>query len=202
MDDPTGWFEELYVAARAGEAVVPWDRGTHPLVVDWTARHSLDGHGRSALVVGSGLGADAEHLAGLGFEVTAFDVSQTAVDTTRERFPESRVDYSVANLLEPPGSWQGAFDFVLESLTVQSMPPPLHLQAAAGVSGFVAEGGTLLVVAGVHVDGDDSGPPWPLTQEEIQAFAVGGLVIQQLETLPAAGEPWRSTWRVELRRPD
>ncbi|MGH3424905.1 MAG: hypothetical protein ACRDO8_09260, partial [Nocardioidaceae bacterium] len=38
-DDPTGWFERLYVAAEAGEAVVPWDRDTpHQMLVDWVER--------------------------------------------------------------------------------------------------------------------------------------------------------------------
>src|SRR5207248_10448619 len=27
VDDPTGWFERLYMAAADGTAVVPWDRG-------------------------------------------------------------------------------------------------------------------------------------------------------------------------------
>jgi hypothetical protein len=201
--DPTGWFETLYAVARGGGAAIPWDRGApNPLLVGWTHEHRLDGHGLLALVVGSGLGADAEHLASLGFTTTAFDVSESAAATARERFPESRVEYVVADLLDPPAGWTQAFDFVLESLTVQSLPPSFHAAAMANVAGFVGTGGTLLVVAGARVDGPGDGPPWPLTPEEIDAFGSHGPRIQQVETVPSTGEPWARSWRVELRRPD
>jgi hypothetical protein len=76
--DPTAWFEQLYLGAEAGEEVVPWDRGEpHPMLVEWAG--SLDGRGRSALVVGCGLGEDAEYIAGLGFDTMAFDIAPTAV---------------------------------------------------------------------------------------------------------------------------
>jgi hypothetical protein len=75
--DPTGWFERLYVAAEQGTAVVPWDRDTPNLfLVHWAV--GGDGPGRRALVVGAGLGRDAEYIASLGFETVAFDVSPTS----------------------------------------------------------------------------------------------------------------------------
>lgn len=202
-DDPTGWFERLYTAARSGAAEVPWDRGVpNPLLVAWVTEHSLDGHGLAALVVGGGLGADAEHLASRGFATTAFDVSPTATTTAQERFPGSRVEYAVADLLDPPSEWRGGYDLVLESLTVQSLPPAYHLTAIMNVTGFVAEGGTLLVIAGAREEGDWNGPPWPLTRAEIDAFSAGDLRLQHLERVPSSGEPWGYTWRVELRRDD
>src|SRR5438477_8674141 len=85
---PTAWFDRLYQEAAAGTAVVPWDRGApHPLLAPWLDELDLDPRGRQALTVGCGLGADAELLATLGFETTAFDVSPTAIRTARERFP-------------------------------------------------------------------------------------------------------------------
>src|SRR5215213_8823544 len=37
--DPTAWFDRLYRAAEAGEAVVPWDRrAPHRLLVEWAQR--------------------------------------------------------------------------------------------------------------------------------------------------------------------
>ncbi len=49
----------------------------------------------------------------------AFDVSPTAVDTARRRFPCSAVEYVTADLLSPPRFWAGAFDRVVEVFTVQ-----------------------------------------------------------------------------------
>src|SRR3954471_2510935 len=96
-DDATGWFEPLYAAAARGGGVVPWDRGgPHPVLVAWAREHAVDGTRRRALVVGAGLGGDAEHAAALGFDTVAFDISPTAVAGARERHPGTRVDYVVA----------------------------------------------------------------------------------------------------------
>jgi SAM-dependent methyltransferase len=103
--DPTGWFEQLYVEAGAGTAEVPWDvPRPSKLLAGWVRDGSIAGAGRRALVVGCGLGRDAEFLAGLGFTTTAFDISATAVRTARERHPDSPVEYGVADLLDPPWS--------------------------------------------------------------------------------------------------
>src|SRR6266496_2801357 len=121
--DPTGWFERLYVAAEQGDTVVPWDRGMpHRLLVEWVEARGLTGGGRRALVVGCGLGEDAEYIAGCGFRTVAFDVSATAIETARTRFPGSAVEYLVADVLDPPTQWREAFDLVVESFTVQALP--------------------------------------------------------------------------------
>ena len=74
--DPTGWFEHLYAAAEEGQAVVPWDRrAPHPLLVEWAAGQPPPRPAHRALVVGCGLGEDAAYLSGLGWGVTAFDIS-------------------------------------------------------------------------------------------------------------------------------
>jgi SAM-dependent methyltransferase len=195
--DPTGWFERLYEAAARGERIVPWDRGgPSRLLAEW-ARSASAGDSRRALVVGSGLGDDAELVASLGYATVAFDVAPTAVATARERFPGSPVDYRVADLLDPPAGWRDAFDLVVESLTVQSLPPALHPQATANVAGFVAPGGTLLVIASAADTPPASGPPWPLTRSEVDAFADGGLRALRVEDLDHGDD---RRWRAELRR--
>ena len=80
-----------------------------------------DGTGRRAVVVGAGYGADAEHLAALGYETTAFDISPAAVAAARERYPDSAVDYRVADLLDLPDDLVGAFDLVVEIYTIQAL---------------------------------------------------------------------------------
>ena len=198
--DPVGFFEPLYVAAAERGDAVPWDRGApHPLVEEWAA--DVDGAGRTALVVGSGLGPDAELLAQRGFDVVAFDVSPTAIASTQERFPASSVDYRVANLLDLPADWRHAFDLVLESLTVQSMPPEFHADAIANVACSVAPGGTLLVVATARDEaaGMPDGPPWPLTRAEVESFATDGLEIVEIEGIRRPGVPAR--WRARFERP-
>jgi SAM-dependent methyltransferase len=203
-DDPIGWFERLYAEARDGEAVVPWDRGVpNRLLVEWTHARGVDGAGRRALVVGSGLGDDAEHVAGLGYETVGFDVAATAVATARSRFPDSAVHYVTADVLDPPAEWSGAFALVVECINVQALPERLHAQAIANIARTVAPGGTLLVVAAARGEGEpvDDPPPWPLTRSEIDAFAAGELRTVRVEELRNAEFPRVRFWRAEYGRP-
>ncbi|HMJ37598.1 MAG TPA: class I SAM-dependent methyltransferase [Baekduia sp.] len=198
-NDPTGWFERLYAAARTGDAIVPWDReAPHPLLIGWTQEHELEGAGRRAMVVGAGPGHDAEHVAGLGFATTAFDISETAVHAAQERHPDSRVEYVAADLLDLPAEWIGAFDLVVEIMTVQALPDPPRRAAIASVARLVAPGGTLLVVAAAHDGGArEGGPPWPLVREEVEAFAAGGALTTV--AVEEHADPHR--WRAAFRRP-
>jgi SAM-dependent methyltransferase len=201
-DDPTGWFERLYARARDGEAVVPWARGVpNPLLLEWTRARGIDGSGRRALVVGSGLGDDAEHIADLGFDTVAFDVAPTAIAIARRRFPDSAVRYVTADLLDPPADWSRAFKLVIEIINVQALPERLHAKAIANVAATVAPGGTLLVIAGARTEGQSvDGPPWPLTRAEIDAFAAAGLRAVRIEDLRDADDPGYRRWRAEYRR--
>jgi len=205
--DATGWFDRLYASARTGEAVIPWDRGApHPALVQWAeGRHGdLDAGGRRqrAVVVGCGLGSDAEFVAGLGFDTVAFDVAASAIETARGRFPDSAVDYRVADLLKLPPDWQESFDLVFESLTIQSLPIPLHPKAIAGVAGLAGPGGTLLVVASARDEQNvPTGPPWPLTRSEMEAFAVDeGLEPVGIDEIDDTANPTVVGWRAEFRR--
>jgi SAM-dependent methyltransferase len=199
--DPTGWFERLYAAAEQGEASIPWDRGgPNPVLVRWAEERALEGGGRRALVVGSGLGGDAELIAALGFDTVAFDVSPTAVKLARERFPGSPVRYVVADLLDAPPEWRREFDLVVESLTAQSLPEPPRGDAIAAIGSLLAPGGTLIVISAIAGDHDfGDGPPWPLTRAEVGAFATGGVRAVAIETVDA-GMPGERRWRAEFTR--
>lgn len=203
VGNPTAWFERLYAAAERGGAVVPWDRGApHPMLVEWTRQRALDGSARSALVVGSGLGEDAELIVSFGFEVVAFDISGSAIEAARRRFPDSTVRYLTADLLDPPARWRHAFDLVIEIFTVQALPAPYRDRAIRNVAGFVGAGGTLLVIAAARNEEDVvEGPPWPLVRSEVDAFAIGGLEAVDIEDLRLPDQPGARRWRATFRRP-
>jgi SAM-dependent methyltransferase len=205
--DPTGWFERLYAAAADGLTDVPWDRrAPSPLLVQWAAEHGLSAAAATktgtALVVGCGLGDDAEFIASLGFATVAFDISASAIRAARERFPHSDVTYCAADLMAPPADWQHAYDLVVESMTLQALPEPPRAAAIASLGPLVAPGGTLIVFArGREPDSDDYGPPWSLTRSEIDAIARGGLELVRVDEV--RGGPSTAAWRwlAEFRRP-
>lgn len=200
--DPTGWFERVYSAAAAGRMAVPWDRGTPGrYLTEWAADKGLRGAGRSAVVVGCGLGDDAEFIAGLGFQTTAFDISPSAIAAAVRRFPGSAVRYQVADLLSPPAAWPGTFDLVVESFILQALPDPPRRDAIARLGGLVAAGGTLIVVARAREPGQAvGGPPWALSRAEIDALADTGLDPVRIEDLTDEQMPWPRRWRAEFRR--
>jgi len=201
-NDPTAWFDRLYTQANEGEATVPWDHEQpQQLLVDWVDQHHVSGDGQRALVIGAGLGRDAEYLASLGFDTTAFDVSGTAVETARHRHPNSTVDYRVANLLELPAGWLYSFDFVFESLTVQSLPEPPRHEAIARVRSLLRPGGILLVVANARGEQEGAdGPPWPLTPTEVELFGDDSVTEISRERVPDENDPAIHRWRVVYQR--
>jgi SAM-dependent methyltransferase len=166
--DPLGWFEELYAAAPDAR-VIPWAaEQPHPLLVDWLDAHPVRGR---ALVVACGLGDDAEELARRGLDVTAFDLSPSAIAWAKRRFPETRVEYVVANALEPPAEWEGAFDLVVEVYTLQAVPAELRPGIAATIGHALAPGGTVVAIArGRDEDERFDGPPWPLSPSELRGY--------------------------------
>jgi len=203
-DRPTDWFEALYGQAGIDGTGVPWaSMATHPAFADWLAKHPLNGQGKTALVVGCGMGDDAIALEHLGFAVTAFDVSASAIAFCRNRFPDSTVDFVQADLLQDQPGWHGAFDFVLEIYTVQALPPAYEAQSIAAISGFVAPGGALLVVAETSKAARDfeNGPPWLLTPDHVAAFEAQGLAVTGQKITPGAMNPENAQYVTAFKRP-
>ncbi len=197
---PVAWFETLYREAEAGTAVVPWaDLVPNPHLVAWLDAHP-DVRGR-ALDVGAGLGDNAEELARRGLDVVAFDVAETAVAAARARFPRSRVADAVADLLDPPPAWRGAFNLVAETYTLQVLPPPERALAARALGDLVAPGGTLLVIARGREPSEPEGAmPWPLTRAEVERLAVAGLAVTSFDDFVDDEQPPVRRFRATLGR--
>jgi len=185
IDDgwPSDWFDTVYNEAKLDPGRVPWaDLEPNPGLVQWALELGLEGAGKRALTVGCGLGDDAEFLEGLGFSVTAFDVSRSAVDWCRRRHPSTRVRYEVADVLEPPAQWRGAFDLVFEAYTLQVLPEAVRRQALVALRGLPAPGGKLLLIARARDPQDPRGElPWPLTRAELDAELLPALQTETFE---------------------
>ncbi len=183
---PLDWFEGLYKDADGNVAGVPWaDCAPHRGLSAWLENVDKPLKGK-AIDVGCGLGDNASALQDAGFEVTAFDLSQTAIDWAIERNQGSGqglgVKFQQADLFELPADWIGAFDFVHETYTIQALKGGLRAAAFAEIASLVKPGGQLLAICRSRPDdGETSGPPWPISPNEMQNFENAGLTVETFE---------------------
>lgn len=201
--DATGWFDALYAQANDDPGQIPWaDQRPNPNLVAWLEQQPRRTGNPRALVVGCGLGDDAQELARLGYRVTAFDISPTAIAWCRRRFPDSAVDYQVADALQTPVAWRGQFDQIVEIYTLQALPAEPRAIAARNIAGCLAPGGTLLVIARGRDAQDAPGAiPWPLTRDDFAPLVAEGLRIESFEDfLDEHEDPPVRRFRVTLRR--
>lgn len=201
-DDPLSWFEALYAASKGDASAIPWaNLEPNPNLVAWLDRPPPLDPGLRALVIGCGLGDDAEELDRRGCRTTAFDISPTAIEWCRRRFPKSRVSYAVADLLDTPPSWKAGFDLVVESYTLQALPSGIRPRALAQTASLVAPGGRLLVITRGRDEGDPEGElPWPLTRRELDALLELGLAPVRFEDYVDPEDPPVRRLRAEYRR--
>lgn len=199
--DYTGWFDVVYQQASQNQLMIPWAyKQPNPELVDWLEREQITSGGKRALVVGCGLGDDAECLAKYGFQVTAFDIAPSAIEQCRRRFPNSSVDYRVMDLFYTPAGWRHGFDFVLESRTIQSLPWQLCYPSIRAIAQFVAPGGTLLVITlGRNPEDPRTGIPWALSRVELSEFEQHNLMLQQFEDYTDRGGRRRLRARYRAR---
>ena len=180
--DDLAWFDLLYDAAGDDVAQVPWaDLEPHPGLAEWIGRSGMLHEGR-AIDIACGLGDNAEALSDAGYDVTAFDLAQKAIDWAKQRFPKTCVDYRQANLFDLPLEWQGAFDLVHECYTIQALKHDFRRLSFGAVANLVAPGGKLLLIC--RSRGDDQeveGPPWPISRAELAVMADFGLTERTVE---------------------
>ncbi|MFF5180118.1 FAD-dependent oxidoreductase [Micromonospora sp. NPDC000316] len=159
-------WEERYLSRPA-----VWSGRPNPQLVteaaDLTPGRALD--------VGSGEGADAVWLAERGWQVTAVDISTTALARAAEHAEAAgvgdRVEFTHADLREKPPAEQ-AYDLV--SAQFMHLPPEPRRELFARLAAAVAPGGVLLIVGHHPSDLWTSGhrihmPEMMYTAEEVAA---------------------------------
>jgi len=174
--DPNGWFEEFYAQADGDIRKVYWaDLSPNPLLLDWIEERAKPAETR-AVTIGCGLGDDAEALARYGYRVTAFDISPSAIAMCQQRYPDSTVDYLVADLFNYPAVWRQRFDLVYECNTIQILTGPSRVRAVEAITDMIAPGGEILVSCRSRSPGDQTDTfPLALDRNEINGFQRAGL---------------------------
>lgn len=183
--DALGWFEALYREAGGDNDKIPWaDLAPNKFLVKFAEKTNLRGNGRKALVVGCGLGDDARYLYDLGFDVTAFDISQTAIDWARRIHQDTNIKFFAVDLFNPPHEWFQAFEFVLEVYTIQPLPVEMRSKVIDAIANFVEFRGSLLIVTrGRENDEQPKELPWALSRKDLSRFEVNNLEQVQFEEM-------------------
>jgi SAM-dependent methyltransferase len=199
VNEQRAHYDAVYAGANGDPAEVPWaDLAAKPQLVEWLDANPATG---LAIDVACGLGDNAEALSEAGWDTTAFDISSEAISWARQRFPETKVDYQIADLFDLPKLWLGAFDLVVESYIFQTMPPSYLPRSVPAVCSLIKPGGRLLVYTRLREEGDAvDGPPWPLEPSAIARLSDLGLeqasrqdfILQKGERhIPHAFMEWR-----------
>jgi SAM-dependent methyltransferase len=202
--DLLGWFDAFYREAAFDNEQIPWaDLEPNKFFKAWADDTGLQGNGRKALVVGCGLGDDARYLHDLGFDVTGFDISPTAIEWARRLHAGTDIKFEVADLFEPFRGWLGAFDFVLEVYTIQPLPMEMRERVIDAIAAFVSADGELVVVTrGREDDEEPVELPWALSRKDLSRFEANGLRRTDFRILPGDGDPPLPRFVVHYRRID
>ena len=169
-------FEAVYTQANGDAARIPWaDEHAHPGLVTWLNRvaPSIVRSGARVAVVGCGLGQDARELLQRGFDVSAFDVSPTAIAWAKRLDTHNAACYVEADLFALPGRFEHRFDLVVESNTVQALQIERRAETLTAIARLLAVHGRLLMLCRgcEETAAGQPGPPWPLTPAELREAA-------------------------------
>ncbi|MEZ5347339.1 MAG: class I SAM-dependent methyltransferase [Pyrinomonadaceae bacterium] len=172
-----GWFDAVYRETEEDSEQIPWvDMEPNRYFLEWNETAQIKGNGRNALVVGCGLGDEARFLYDAGFDVTAFDVSEKAIEIAKRIHADTDIKFIAADLFDPPKKWEKAFEFVLEVYTIQALPMSLREKTIDAIAGFVAGGGELVVVQRFREnDEEPESLPWPVSPKDLSRFEKNGL---------------------------
>ena len=190
-DKPTDWFDSIYTDAQGDHRAVFWaDLEPNPYLLKWLESCIFEHTGRKAIVVGCGVGDDAEALSKAGYEVTAFDISPEAIRLCKNRYPDTMVNYLVADLFDYPSQWAGNFELVFECNTIQVLPGKYRIQARDAMVSLLAPQGHILVSCRSRLKGDQEDDiPLPLDKNELDGFIRCGLTEESFEAYDDNQEP-------------
>lgn len=187
--DIRGWEERYRSRERSAEDV---DAAPTPLLVE-TARRLNPGR---ALDLASGAGRNALWLAGHGWQVTAVDGAQSAIDILQDRARQAKlaVEAQVQNLQSP--------DLRLEPHAFDLVAICYYLQRSlfAPAKQAVKPGGTLLAI--VHTTEDDEEPTASrLRPGKLRLCFEGWKIQHDYEGTPADPAHKRAVAEIVAQRP-
>lgn len=144
------------------------------------------------LVPCAGRGHDAREFARHGFQVTAIDFSETAVQEMRRLAdPAAPVDIIQHDMFTLPRSMDGTFDYVLQYTCFCAIDPARREDYAGLVARLLKPDGLYIDLA-FPLDGRPGGPPFSVSVADITRLFEGhGFTLVSLEQLVDSVSPRR-----------
>jgi len=169
IEQSNQFFESIYKQSQGDCKQIPWAQmKTNVYLEEYLQMHLGEG---KAIVIGCGLGDDAAALEEAGFDVTAIDISTTAINWCKDRYDYTNIDFQVQDIFALPEQMLGQYDFVFESRTIQSLALEHRNTIIGAITSLLSPRGKLLAIADGKNEGEQhDGPPWPLERNELRLF--------------------------------
>jgi len=160
VNSPSFW-EENYRSGRTG-----WDLGMPTPVFERLAESGEFPPGKM-LVICAGRGYDARLFARLGFEVTAVDFAEEAIqEMLALNEPETSMEVIQADLFDLPVFIKEEFDYILEYTCFCAIDPQRRAEYINSVTNLLKPGGIYIALA-FPIGGRTGGPPFVVTPDEL-----------------------------------
>lgn len=160
VNSPSFW-EESYRSGRTG-----WDLGMPTPIFQRIAESGTFAPGKM-LVICAGRGYDARMFARLGFEVTAVDFAEEAVQEMKSLDdPQAPMEIIQADLFDLPAFMENEFDYILEYTCFCAIDPQRRMDYINSVTSLLKPGGVYIALA-FPIGGRSGGPPYVVTPDEL-----------------------------------
>jgi len=169
-DEPTSWCDSIYKDAHGDYTKVFWaDLESNPYLLQYLKNNKTKN--KKAIVIGCGVGDDAKSLSDAGYNVTAFDISPSAIELCKKRYPKSKINFLVADLFSYPLNWFENYDLVYECNTIQILAGKYRILAREKISSLLNKGGKAVISCRSRLEGkQENDIPKPLDKKEMNAF--------------------------------
>ena len=178
MARATDWWERLYRTSEVSQ--LPW----YTTELDPDVAASLETHGPvhgRILDLGTGPGVHAVGLARLGYEVTASDISETAIRNAKAFAKKGRaaIEFRVDNILDSDLK-DGSFDGIVDRGTFHVLPPEARPRYVATVHRILRPRGLLHLKTFSDKEPGDYGP-YRLSPGELRSYFLDRFNVLSIE---------------------
>lgn len=184
------WTKRAFWEDRFLEGSTPWELGEPSRTAFEALKRAEAPAGGTVIVPGCGRGEDALQLAREGYEVSAVDWAETAVNEVRVRArrEELPMEALCSSAWEIPGTWESTFDVWFEHTFFCAIDPSERERYVEQVLRMLKEDGQLVGAFFVTKDPnqrslqpDNDGPPFTATEEELRRLFEPHFEIVRLE---------------------